>query len=142
MLLKEYFLFRQCDRKLEEFSPIAQSIYLGQSLYFLRLTGFHFAWLPFSEFIQISRRVAWGFPEAIIIIFAMNLSMKLRQFYEQLNLSRYQIVFDSYWRKMRERYVMLCELIEMANEFFGPLLIATTFLDFFFLCERIYKLLS
>jgi hypothetical protein len=34
---------------------------------------------------------------------------------------------------------MLCELLDKANEFVGPLLITTTFVNFFFLCERIYK---
>lgn len=94
------------------------------------------------EWIHISRRVSWGFPETLIIIFAMNLSMKFKQFYERLYLTRHQIVFDSYWQTMRENYVMICELVDLANEFFGPLLTATTFVDFFFLCERIYKLLA
>lgn len=79
--------------------------------------------------MHISRRVAWSFSEVLIILIAMNLSIKFNQFYDRLNRIRQQIVWDSYWRIMREHYIMLLV----------ALLVAIILTDFFFLCERLYK---
>lgn len=138
-IYKGYLKHKRCVGDEKDFWLTVKSIYIEQRSVLFKVIDFHYIYIPIFEWVHISRRVAWSFSEVLIILIAMNLSMKFNQFYDRLSRIRQQIVWDSYWRIMREHYVMLCELVEKASDFTAPLLVAITFTDFFFLCERLYK---
>lgn len=137
-IYKGYLKFQRCNNSGDFFS-LAKSIYVEQRSVLFKVIDFQYYYIPIFELVHISRRVAWGYSEVLIILIAINLSMKFRQFYERLNRIRHQIVWDSYWKIMFTHYVMLCELVEKTSDFFSSLLTLITFTDFFFLCERLYK---
>lgn len=120
-------------------SPQSRSKYVQQRSILFTIIEFQHWHIPIFEWIHISRRVAWGFSEVLIIVIAMNLSMKFQQFNERLSRVDCQTVWTSYWKEMHDHYAMLCSLVEKANDFVSPVLIVITFVDFFFLCERLYR---
>lgn len=138
VLYKGYLKHLRCKER-EEFWITAKSIYIEQRSVLFTIIKFEYWLIPIFEWIHISRRVAWGFSEVLIIVIAMNLSMKFKQFNERLLRVRFQTVRASYWKEMYNHYVMLCNLVEKANDILSPILILITFADFFFLCERLYR---
>jgi hypothetical protein len=137
-IVKGYLKFKKCHNGSDDGFSFT-SIYIHERSVIFRYVDFHYVVIPFFEWFHIARRVSWVYAEVLMIIFAINITMKLTHYYERLNRVRRQIVYDSFWRTMREHYIMLCELIESTSEFFSPLLLIVTFADFFFLCERLYK---
>jgi gustatory receptor len=137
-IYKGYLRHEHCNPH-DDFLPVAKAIYIEQRSHLFRIIGFHYLYIPIFELVHIAKRVAWTFTEVLIISMALNLSMKFKQFYAKLDRVKDQVMWSSYWSLMREHYRILCELLEMANDFIAPLLIIVTFTDFFFLCERLYK---
>lgn len=101
---------------------------------------FHYAYVPVLEWVHISRRVAWAYCEVLIIVFAMNASLMFRKFNQRLKRIQHQIMWHLYWKEMHDHFLELCKLVEHANSFASPLLAIFVFADFFFLCERLYRL--
>ena len=134
---RAYLNFERCRRNYENdnFSPTAKEIYIAQRSYFFRIIDSNYIYVPIFESVHMSRRVTWAFLEALIIV----MPIKFEQFYERLSKVRQQIVWDSYWRIMREHYLTCCKLLEKTTDFASPLLTPTTFADFFSFCERLFK---
>jgi len=138
-LYKGYLKHERCIGDGEDFWMTAKPIYIQQRSVLFRIITFEYWYIPIFEWVHISRRVAWAVSEVLCICIAMNISMKFRQYCDRLQGYRHQIVWSSYWTELREHYVMLCLLIDKANEFVSPLIVIITFADFFFLCERLFK---
>lgn len=68
--------------------------------------------------------------------------MMFRKFTDRLARIRNQIMWHSYWKEMHEHFIQLCNLVEHANSLLSPLLALIVFADFFFLCERLFRLLA
>jgi hypothetical protein len=131
-----------CAAHDEDFWPTAKKIYIAQRSIFFKIIDFNYLYIPIFEWMHICRRAAWAYSEVLIIVFAMNLSMMYRKFNGRLLRIRNQVMWHSYWNEMRQHYLQLCNLVEHANGFASPLLIAIVFADFFFLCERLFRLFS
>lgn len=138
-LYKGFLKYERCASHGEEFWSTAKIVYIEQRSVLFKVIQFQYWHIPIFEWLHVSRRVAWGFSEVIIIVLAMNLSMKFQQFNERLSRVRFQTLWHSYWKEMYDHYLMLCNLVDIANDFVSPVLIVITFADFFFLCERLYR---
>lgn len=136
---REFNKHERCRDPSETFWKTAKLIYIQQRSIAFRYIDFEFWHIPIFEWIHISRRVAWGFGEVLIIIIALNLSMKFQQFNERLLRVHFQILWNSYWKESLDNYILICNLVDLGNEIVSPILCVITFADFFFLCERLYR---
>lgn len=138
-IFKGFLKHQRCGTDDEDFWIKAKAIYIEQRSIFFKIIEFQYWHVPILEWIHISRRVAWVFAEVLVILLAMNLSMKFQQFNKRLSRTRHQTMWSSYWKEMYQHYVVLCNLTEKANEFVSPILLGVTLVNFFFLCERLYR---
>jgi hypothetical protein len=131
-----------CSGHDEEFWPAAKEIYIAQRSILFKVIDFNYIYVPIFEWIHLARRAAWSYSEVLIIVFAMDLSLMFQIFNKRLIRIRNQAMWTSYWKEMRQHYLQLCALVEHANKFASPLLAIIVFSDFFFLCERLFRLIS
>lgn len=126
----------------ETFWPTAKSIYIQNTSIIFRIAKFYNWYAPLIEWVHIARAIAWPLSEMFIIILAVNLSLMFRKFNERLIRTQSQVMWSSYWKEMREHFLQICNLVDHANDFISPLITVIIFCDFFFLCERLYRLFA
>lgn len=91
------------------------------------------------EYYFLSVRLIWTISPVIVLAFAKNISVKFDQFNERLNETPVTSLSKSLWLEFYEHYMIICNLLNKANEMMSPLIIPLAFFDFFFLCERLYR---
>lgn len=101
--------------------------------------GYYRLLFPLFEFSYVSTHCGWEISVVIIISFAMNLSMKFKQFSDRLKRTEVVAMNSFFWNEMLQHYLALCDLVDEANKILAPIIMVLTFFDFFFLCERIYR---
>lgn len=106
---------------------------------FYNYTNFSWFYFFLFEYYFLSVRLVWTISPVIVLAFALNISIKFDQFNERLNDTPVQLLTKSLWREFYEHYMIICNLLDRANDMMSPLIVPLTFFDFFFSCERIYR---
>lgn len=136
-----YVQQRQCNITWTEnqaWNELKITIMAARSVFY-NYTGFSWFFFILFEYYFLSVRLVWTFSPVIVLAFALNVSTKFNQFNERLNSTPISSLTRSFWREAYEHYVIICNLLEKANDIMSPIIVSLTFFDFFFSCERIYR---
>ncbi|KAJ1531415.1 hypothetical protein ONE63_000096 [Megalurothrips usitatus] len=93
--------------------------------------------------LQIINHFVWSFLDVFVSLFAMGLSARFRQINAELESTQDQVMQPSrFWRKRRDLYNALAELVRQVDVVIGPVILVTYASDLYFICLQTLSIVN
>jgi gustatory receptor len=104
--------------------------------------------------------VAWFFADVFIVVVSIGISTRFQQLYlritnakhmvsfmerikfflNQINGFQFQLATEVFWMEIRNNYIRILDIVEMANTHFSVIIFVACFNNFYFVCFQVVGL--
>lgn len=128
-------LIETCDEEKRDFLRL---LYVNERQVFYMVIPYHSASLPFMEWYEVCKTMAWTYSEVFVSVIAITLTTRFVQLTNRLKIYKGQHMSEAFWNEIREHYNVLCNLVLMAEKLLSPVILVYSFSNLFFTCQKVF----
>jgi hypothetical protein len=89
---------------------------------------------------DIIKNMCWVFPEILIISMSLGIVTRFDQLTNRLEIYNGTVLSQNFWHEIYSHYVLLCDMVNKADQILSPMVLIYSFSNLFFICEKIFRL--
>lgn len=153
--LNQMDLIKKCDITKQDFW---KNYFISERPVILTVFPFHKFEIPFLEvipmtkfsfssyhkmyfqFYDVAKAIYWCYSEILIISMSLTVATRFNQLTNRVESLRGRVLSLLFWNELYSHYMMLYNLVLLADKILSPLIVAYSFSNIFFICEKVFRL--